>query len=726
MKGKDFVKREVQKNVPFILQGQPQYNAAQETPFFLGQINADRTQITDTSSGRVYNLFFTGNPREFEYAAAISPYEAVVNAQHIKQFNIDGDTKEWILYSNLGPTNTYALPIPEILTSGTLPDGTTPFPPTPLSISASASFSDAASNYFVNVSLAIYDFKTDTNYYFPLTEPIFTFTEGMYPTQFITPGYYLTPNGNNPIDTSYQYPVAICGEPSYFACLDDTGSSLTIFRVESAPTVSSMIAGPQQITDQVPPSPFTSYPQNLKPSQAYYAISDIVYTVYWATYRGIGLKKDLLTGSKTITFSKLADADQGSFGFHYQFGLGSATQPSSSSTTTSGPLIPGPGTVTQTVDNTVTVSESIFNNVMTAIPTISKNSAGNLVINIVGAYSSTCMSNIIDTSAVTTTIIRPSGTTVTSQTTVTPGFQTPGKVTGMYSIQGINLDNVLVSYNQLYDGSQDPLNQTIVGNFTRQIAPIDNTEYLTTAFFPIGSTLSPLINSTSTSYVKGTVLGGVSIGPIETLIYNVGGVLYFMVSAETVDSNNVPLENSYVTIYLLSLPGENGNNTNQALDSANFYYSGSGVAYVSNTSFINDGITSIYDELNHQFPDDPFFNYIVALNDPNNVSSEPGIYLPQMFYEFGNLRLRSGQTWELLDFVTQGVKFTGNLAQYDTSNAFINNGQFKTLRKLKLGVDPKTNKILILSTKNVKIPTGSLNWKGPKDNLVAMQNFVIK
>lgn len=111
MKGKDFVKREVQKAVPSVLQGQTQYNSAQETPFFLGQINADRSQITDTTSGKVYNLSFTGNPREFEYAVAISDSEAIVNAQQSKFINVDGGGLDYFFDFFLADPDNFGLPV---------------------------------------------------------------------------------------------------------------------------------------------------------------------------------------------------------------------------------------------------------------------------------------------------------------------------------------------------------------------------------------------------------------------------------------------------------------------------------------------------------------------------------------------------------------------------------------------------------------------------------------
>lgn len=93
MKGKDFVRREAALAAKLDFNASTQANSAQ-SPYFRGQINADRTKITDTNTNKEYNLSFTGNPREFEYAVAISDSEAIVNAQTSKFVpHVDGNTE---------------------------------------------------------------------------------------------------------------------------------------------------------------------------------------------------------------------------------------------------------------------------------------------------------------------------------------------------------------------------------------------------------------------------------------------------------------------------------------------------------------------------------------------------------------------------------------------------------------------------------------------------------
>lgn len=75
-----------------------QLNNNQETsPYFIGKISADRTKITDSSNGKVYNLKFTGNPREYELAQRLSNDTAVVNAAGAKPIQVDGGKKEPIM-----------------------------------------------------------------------------------------------------------------------------------------------------------------------------------------------------------------------------------------------------------------------------------------------------------------------------------------------------------------------------------------------------------------------------------------------------------------------------------------------------------------------------------------------------------------------------------------------------------------------------------------------------
>lgn len=67
-----------------------QLNSTQESSrWFMGKISADRKKITDPE-GAVYDLQFTGNPKEYELACRMSNTLAVVNATEAQTIQVDG------------------------------------------------------------------------------------------------------------------------------------------------------------------------------------------------------------------------------------------------------------------------------------------------------------------------------------------------------------------------------------------------------------------------------------------------------------------------------------------------------------------------------------------------------------------------------------------------------------------------------------------------------------
>lgn len=100
MLGKDYTRRAA-LDAALLAYQQGQLSVPQDTsPYFVGRINADRTKITDTD-GTVYNLSFTGTPKEYELALRVSPTDAVVHAEDIKCISVDNSGNNLrILFGN--------------------------------------------------------------------------------------------------------------------------------------------------------------------------------------------------------------------------------------------------------------------------------------------------------------------------------------------------------------------------------------------------------------------------------------------------------------------------------------------------------------------------------------------------------------------------------------------------------------------------------------------------
>lgn len=727
MKGKDFVRREVQNTTPDVLKGQTQYNSAQETPFFLGQINADRTKIIDTTSGKEYNLHFTGNPREFEYASATSPFDAVVNAQQGKFINVDGETKNWILYSNLGSTNYYAKPISEVDTSGANTVRPPNTGPVPLESAIGLSLSEAATQYFADKSLCIYDFKTDSLYYFPTTEPIFQFTEGMYPKEFSTSQGYLlfTGIGTQQQNNVYNYPVAVSGDPIYASWLDETTSQLVIFRIEAMPSVSSIPYGTSQITSDDPPlhDHDGGYPFILYPSGSFYCVSDIQYTVNWAIYTGLGLSKDPDTQKGTIKFAPLTEENQGSYVFNYQFPLGQQPEGGSSSEETSGPVVGRPDATVTTITTTITsINSVIYNNVMSVIPTVTRDSITNkLRINVYGVFQSNCTGTYTELGTFFKQIVDPHNPTFTqTQTSEFNGFTTRGYVSGIYLISDIaNVPQV--SYVQLFDEAAyfDHLHSGLTATFNLTAFPgsigeQNNGDGISVPFKPIN--FNSLSFITGLSYFQGYI-------PFNDQ-------LSFTAQSRIIDQNGSAIQPGSFTMLLYTLPNPT------PIDTLDFPYEG--FDPIVNAAYLESPF-HLYNQLEGDFPTidsttngvftpaDPLFQFSVKRKEPENLTGLNNL-ISDLLEQWSFWFYRKTQTWEVLDLITQGIPFTGDIEQYAETTAFGNpyNDEFKILRKLTVGVDSKTGKLIVKSVKKINIPKGSRNWQGPKTTFQGIQNVIFK
>lgn len=93
MKPKDYINKKAQEEALKAF-GATQLNNNQETsPYFVGEISADRKTIKDPT-GKVYRLTFTGNPQKHELAQRLSNDTAYVDARKNKQINVDGSIKQ--------------------------------------------------------------------------------------------------------------------------------------------------------------------------------------------------------------------------------------------------------------------------------------------------------------------------------------------------------------------------------------------------------------------------------------------------------------------------------------------------------------------------------------------------------------------------------------------------------------------------------------------------------
>ena len=104
MRPKDYINKKAKEEALKAF-GATQLNNNQETsPYFIGEISADRKTIKDPT-GKVYKLTFSGNPQKHELAQRLSNDSAYVDARKSKQINVDGNLGGCKINFTFSPSN---------------------------------------------------------------------------------------------------------------------------------------------------------------------------------------------------------------------------------------------------------------------------------------------------------------------------------------------------------------------------------------------------------------------------------------------------------------------------------------------------------------------------------------------------------------------------------------------------------------------------------------------